>query len=114
MTRRTSRARWFLLAVALLQLTLPGAAAWADARLDAVARQGPIHVESHATQACVPLHPADCVLHRFLSTLGRVGPGTLVSVRFSVAHQTAPNAIGLTQSTEQQRLPDSRAPPASS
>jgi hypothetical protein len=114
MTGRTSRARWVFLAVALLQLALPGTAALADAQLDAVAPRVPIHLESRATQACVPIHPADCVLHQFLSTPGSVGQRVLVSVRSGAAPPPTANATGLTPSTAQQRLPDSRAPPVSS
>jgi len=113
MGRRTVK-RGSLLVVACLQLALPGAAALADARLDGGAPRGLIHLESHATQACVPVHPADCVLHRFLSTLGRVGQGIPVSVRSSARHPLAPKASALALSTQQQRLPDSRAPPPSS
>ena len=111
MTRRNRSVRALLLAVALLQLGLPGAAAWADARLDAVAPRGPIHLESHSTQACAPIHPADCVLHRFLSTLGTAGRSIVVSVRASSGTQPIPDAYGIARSHEQQRLPDSRAPP---
>jgi hypothetical protein len=63
MTRRTPLARLGLLTLATLQLLITGAAAWADARLDAGGPKGPIHVESHATSACAPVHPADCILH---------------------------------------------------
>jgi hypothetical protein len=65
--RSTSfKARASLCLLAALQLSLPGAAAWADARLDTTAT-GPAHIESHSTAGCVRIHPADCVFHRFLS-----------------------------------------------
>lgn len=111
MSERPVLVRAVLLAVALLQLALPGAAAWADARLDSAPRTGPVHLESHATQACVPVHPPDCVLHRFLSTAGCAGQPTTVSVRTQAGHAPTPAASALTPSALQQRLPDSRAPP---
>src|SRR5207249_6717629 len=37
---------------ALLQLSLPGAAAWADAQLDSAGAHATAHVESHTTSAC--------------------------------------------------------------
>jgi len=65
--RSTSlKSRATLCLLAALQLSLPGAAAWADARLDSAAA-GPAHIESHSTAACARIHPADCAFHRFLS-----------------------------------------------
>ncbi len=111
MKRRHVFARASLLAIALLQLTLPGAAAWADARLDAAAPQGPIHLESHATQACAPVHPPDCVLHRFLSTPGCAGQPVIVDIGSRAGHLVPPAESRLAGLAPQQRLPDSRAPP---
>ena len=111
MNRRHVFVRVSLLVIALLQLTLPGAAAWADARLDAAATQGPIHLESHSTQACAPVHPPDCVLHRFLSTPGCAGLPIIVNAGSRAGHVVPPAETRLVGPAAQQRLPDSRAPP---
>jgi len=63
---RLTRALW--LACALMQLSLPGAAAWADALTD-VTPVGPrsTHFESQTTGSCPRLHPPDCALCHFLT-----------------------------------------------
>src|SRR6266550_413323 len=63
---RSARALW--LACALMQLALPGAAAWADALVDGDS-VGPAtsHFESHTTGSCPRLHPLDCALCHFLT-----------------------------------------------
>ncbi|PYP25627.1 MAG: hypothetical protein DMD51_08120 [Gemmatimonadetes bacterium] len=62
-----SRMHSVRLLTALLQLSLPGAAAWADARLDSAGAHATAHVESHTTSACARIHPPDCALCHFLS-----------------------------------------------
>jgi len=57
----------FRLLAALLQLGLPSAAAWADARLDSAGAHATAHVESHTTAACARVHPPDCALCHFLT-----------------------------------------------
>ena len=52
---------------AALQLALPGAAAYADARLDAIAATARPHVESHTTTGCTRIHAPDCALCHYLS-----------------------------------------------
>ena len=66
-SRRSPGARlvWFL--STLLQLGLPGAAAWADARLDAAGAHATAHVESHTAKSCARIHAPDCALCHFLS-----------------------------------------------
>ena len=59
--------RVFRLLTALLQLALPAAAAWADARLDAAGAHATAHVESHTTSSCARIHPPDCALCHFLN-----------------------------------------------
>lgn len=113
MTRRTPLVRLSLLSLATLQLLITGAAAWADARLDAAGPKGPIHVESHATQACAPIHPADCILHRFLSTPGRVVRPVAIALGLPVGQSPSPAAIGIVRSTLKQRHPAIRGPPLS-
>ena len=66
-TRRLLGARAIWLLGILLQLLLPGAAAWADARLDAAGAHATAHVESHTAKSCARLHAPDCALCHFLS-----------------------------------------------
>jgi hypothetical protein len=113
MNRRTPLARFGLLTLAALQLLITGAAAWADARLDAGGPKGPIHLEAHSTQACAQVHPADCILHRFLSTpSGVVRP---ISAGFGLSVGQASTLAGREQrrSDLEERLPDIRGPPLS-
>jgi len=113
MNRRTPLARFGLLTLAALQLLITGAAAWADARLDAGGPKGPVHLESHSTQACAPVHAADCILHRFLSTPGGIVRASSASFGLWVRHRATPPVQGLGRSEQQQRLPDIRGPPLS-
>jgi hypothetical protein len=56
-----------LLLLVLLQLSVQGAAAWADARLGE-GTNAPAHLESHSTDSCPRVHPSDCAFHRLLIT----------------------------------------------
>ena len=67
MTRRSRSVRALWLLAALLQLALPGAAAWADARLDAAGAHAVAHLESHTTDARARVHAPDCALCHFLT-----------------------------------------------
>jgi hypothetical protein len=111
MRRYAHRVRITWLCTALLQLALPGAAAWADARLDAAGMHAKRHVESHSTTACVRMHPADCALCRFLTTpLSTARP---IAVAAVAAGTTAP-ATGVQvegPARPARLLPPSRAPP---
>jgi hypothetical protein len=113
MNRRTPLARFGLLTLATLQLLITGAAAWADARLDAGGPKGPVHLESHSTQACAQVHPADCILHRFLSTPSGVVRPISTGFGLAVAQFSTPALAGLGRSALQQRHPDIRGPPLS-
>ena len=109
MLRHSPTVRACLLLAALLQLTLPGAAAWADALLDGVA--GPVHIESHSTDACARIHPADCAFHRFLSAPITVGRPVSIAIRDKARRTPALPARGLRRAALHNQLPDSRAPP---
>jgi hypothetical protein len=113
MNRRRPIARLGLLTLASLQLLITGAAAWADARLDAGGPKGPVHVESHSTQACAPVHPADCILHRFLATAGGVVRPVSTGFSLSVGQASTPAGQELCRSDLQERLPEIRGPPLS-
>jgi hypothetical protein len=113
MNRRTPLARLGLLTLAALQLLVSGAAAWADARLDAGGPKGPVHVESHSTQACAPVHPADCILHRFLSAPAGVVRPTSAGLGPSIGQVSTSAGRELRRSDLEERLPDIRGPPLS-
>jgi|SRR5690349_3946272 hypothetical protein len=106
---RVVRAGW-LLATAL-QLALPGAAALADARLDAVETHAVAHVESHTTKSCARIHPPDCALCHFLTAPALTGRVTLV--RLPVAPSLAPQAAdpAATAHPLARPHPQPRAPP---
>jgi hypothetical protein len=109
-SRNSRLVRACLLFAAILQLTLPGAAAWADARLDA-GPAGTSHVEDHSTGACPRMHPADCALHRFLSAPLAVGTPAAVRLGATPQRTAVTPGRGLPAAALQGRLPDWRAPP---
>jgi hypothetical protein len=107
-----SRAAWLVAAV--LQLVLPGAAAWADAQLEAESRSaGAVaHVESHTTARCPRIHPLDCSLCRHLRLEFRGAAPPSATVEFTPP--AVPAAVA-TVSHRLQRLaelPQQRAPPS--
>ena len=108
---RASAGRVLRLLAALLQLVLPGAAAWADARLDAAGTRAAAHIESHSTATCVRVHPADCALCRFLGTPPVAGRRSVLVLdspsdtrRHCAAAAHEPRAVARAH-------PQSRAPP---
>jgi hypothetical protein len=111
MNRPSAFHRSALLALALLQLGASGGAAWADARLDAGGPRGPVHLESRSSGSCLPVHPADCILHRFLSTLGRVSRPVAIPVALLADRAAIPASRRLALSDLNKRLPDIRGPP---
>ena len=109
--RRPSRAlRAAYLVLASLQLSLPAAAALADARLEAETVNLPGHVEQ-VGHGCALIHPTDCALCQFVA-LSYVG-GDRVAVAIAVTDQVSaalrdavpPHAAAA------RRLPHQRAPP---
>jgi hypothetical protein len=108
--RRATRALW--LVGALWQLVLPGAAAWADARLDAAGGAARPHIESHTTKSCARVHAPDCALCNLLTTPAVTA--TPAAVRLAVADRRDPRHTG---PAARPRLlarthPQPRAPPA--
>ena len=79
------QACWLIIAV--LQLVLPGAAALADAQLDAAGAHAKAHIESHTTSACARIHAPDCALCQFLTA--PVTPGRPNPFRFARAADRA-------------------------
>jgi hypothetical protein len=111
MSRRSRPVRILLAGLLALQLGLPGAVAWADARLDANSALAVAHIESHTTDSCVRIHPADCAFHRFLSAPFTPGTTTAVSIAVAEPRVSSRALDHVTFSVVQDRLPDSRAPP---
>jgi len=91
MRRRSPAARASWLLATLLQLLLPGAAAWADARLDAAGAHATAHVESHTAKSCARIHPLDCAVCHFLTAPAVAGRA--VFLRLDVAARQAPHPV---------------------
>jgi len=111
-TRRPLGARALWLLATALQLLLPGAAAWADARLDIAGAHATPHVESHTTKSCARLHAPDCAVCHFLTA--PAVPARPSALRLSVADD---RPLPGTSPTAQPRPltrphPQPRAPPA--
>jgi len=110
-TRRPLGARALWLLGTLLQLVLPGAAAWADARLDAAGTHATVHIESHTAKSCARIHAPDCALCHFLTA------PTLTSrampLRLDVADRQAPRPVDPagTARARARPHPQPRAPP---
>ena len=110
-SRRSLGARLLWLLGTLLQLGLPGAAAWADARLDAAGAHATAHVESHTAKSCARIHAPDCALCHFLSAPAVTA--RTVSLRLNVADKRP--LLGTGPTTQPRPLarphPQPRAPP---
>ena len=111
-TRRPLGARALWLLGTLLQLLLPGAAAWADARLDAAGTHATAHIESHTSKSCARIHAPDCALCHFLTAPALRGRAMLL--RLDVAARQAPHPIDRagTAHALARPHPNPRAPPA--
>ena len=112
MRRRSSAARAAWLLATVLQLLLPGAAAWADARLDIAGAHATPHVESHTTKSCARLHAPDCAVCHFLTA--PAVPARPSALRLSVADdRPLPGTSPTAQPRPLARAhPQPRAPPA--
>src|SRR5207302_5497869 len=80
--------RVFRLLTALLQLALPAAAAWADARLDIAGAHATPHIESHTSKSCARIHAPDCALCHFLTAPALTGRA--MPLRLDVGARLAP------------------------
>jgi hypothetical protein len=110
---RRLHVRFLAFVIALVQLAGPGAAALADAQLEAAGNQpnAASHIESHGRPECARVHADDCALCQYLATAldqppaPAAAPLPSVGVRPHVAELIghAPAALGA--------LPRSRGPP---
>lgn len=110
MRKRSLWVRTPLLLLTLLQFSVPAAASLADARLGEK-NNGPAHIESHSTDGCARIHPADCALHRFVTApvAGHVAP--VLWLRDGPGIKWTPRAASNAHFARHLTLPDSRAPP---
>jgi hypothetical protein len=109
MRKRSLWLRTPLLLLALLQLSVPAAAALADGRIGEPS--GPAHIESHSTGACVRIHPADCAFHRLLSAPLARASAAVLRIREGRGISWTPASTPRSASPSHLSLPDSRAPP---
>ena len=107
---RSARALW--LACALMQLSLPGAAAWADALTD-VTPVGPrsTHFESQTTGSCPRLHPPDCALCHFLTAPRTTAERVSFALDFTARRVRLPAARAVACRASRLSHPQPRAPP---
>src|SRR5882672_3955454 len=90
-SQRPPGARVLWLLAAALQLLLPGAAAWADARLDTAGAHATAHIESHTSKSCARIHAPDCALCHFLTAPALTG-GAMLLLR-DIAARQAPRPV---------------------
>ena len=108
---RLGRRFWLLLA--LLQLALPGATAWADARLQAESRSSDASalVESATDESGPRSHDVDCVFCRYLAQSFSPAYAAAVLAAVVVAN-AAPLALAVSEfGAAENELPLARAPP---
>ena len=110
-TRRPLGARLLWLLGTLLQLGLPGAAAWADARLDAAGAHATAHVESHTAKSCARIHAPDCALCHFLTAPALTGRAMPLRLDVAAGRAARPAAPASFRRAFARLLPPPRAPP---
>jgi len=103
------RAAWLF--GALVQLALPGAAAWADARLDAAGTHATAHFESHTTKSCARIHAPDCALCHYLTAPALTGGATSLRPDVAVGRVARPADPAGTTHQLARPHPQPRAPP---
>ncbi len=109
MRKRSFWMRTPLLLLTVLQLSVPAAAAWADALQGEAS--GPAHIESHSTSSCPRVHPADCAFHRFLATPLAGTPAAVLRIRVGQGIRWTASTGHRSAAAADLTLPDSRAPP---
>jgi hypothetical protein len=112
MQRNSGAVRTLWLLGAALQLALPGAAAYADARLDALGAAARPHIESHTTKSCTRIHPPDCALcHNLSAPLARRQPMVLLALGATGDRILFPAAPVRLAGAGSRPHPQPRAPP---
>jgi hypothetical protein len=112
MQQRSRLVRTAWLFGAALQLALPGAAAWADVRLDAPAAHATAHIESHSTQSCARIHPPDCALCHYLTAPVVTSRPAADPFATAVERRARGVVLGAPRHPRARTHPQPRAPPA--
>jgi len=110
-TRRPRGVRVVWLLGAVLQLALPGAAAWADARRDAAGTHATPHFESHTTNSCARIHAPDCALCHFLTIPALTGGAMRLGLHVAPRRAPCPVERADTGHALARPHPQPRAPP---
>jgi hypothetical protein len=108
---RSPLVRTLCLLGAALQLALPGAAAWADARLDGAGTHATAHFESHTTNSCARIHPPECALCHFLTAPVLTGRATPLRLKIAVRQMARPAGPAGNAHPLARPHPQPRAPP---
>ena len=110
-SQRPPGARVLWLLAAALQLLLPGAAAWADARLDAAGAHATAHIESHTAKSCARIHAPDCAVCHFLTAPAVTSRATVIRLEVSARQVPLPVASAGAARALARPHPQPRAPP---
>lgn len=70
MSHLTRPVRFVVLLLAAMQFVVPAVVSVADGAVARSGRESAAHIEGAGANQCAPIHPADCMLCRFLSTTG--------------------------------------------
>ena len=111
MTRRSPAVRAVWLLGAVLQLALPGAAAWADAQLDAAGTHATAHFESRTTNSCARIHPPECALCHYLTAPALTGRAMLIRFALAAPRVRRPADHAGEAHAQARSHPQPRAPP---
>lgn len=112
MRNRSLWVRTPLFFLTLLQLSVPGVASWADARLGEKTAQA--HIESHSSDVCARVHPADCAFHRLLNAPLARAASVVLRIRDGRGVTWTPSNPRYAAPVSGVTLPESRAPPTHS
>ena|SRR5689334_16701014 len=112
MRRRSPAVRASWLLATALQLLLPGAAAWADARLDAAGAHATAHIESHTAKSCARIHAPDCAVCHFLTAPAVSGRAIVIRLEVTARQVSLPIASAGTAHALARPHPQPRAPPS--
>ena len=98
--------------MALLQIVLPQATAYADALLEREGARAFAHVEPVGTKGCVAVHPDDCALCRIVQRTTTATSHGVAPVLLSRLPETAPEGVAGSPGSTWRLRPASRGPPA--
>ena len=109
---RAPLARLGLLVTAVLQLLLPAFASVVDGQAEARSeRFATVHIESHGTPSCVPIHAADCAVCRVIAGGATVAHATAVLAPVRIVAAALPQHATVAVSATAPDDASQRAPP---